>query len=274
MHTIAGTILQVRLDRLTAHRTVQRDLSKTLMHNIANTFDWDAFGVPTVVANDARPGHYGIIDGQHRVGAVKLIDAAKDDQGKFIKVAVRIVHGDADVVYAKMGGLYEGTRTRHPQNPVHLFAMHWKEHRVDHRATVDILNSHGIDVGFGKGCPRVGQTKCPHVFLLLYRELGAARYSQFVEMLVAAFSRPDQDAVEKEALRPDFIHGWVKFFQDYEDSVATVKAGMVNADLSAAEIIQRASKIAEKQGRSGYIFRKEICNQFAKLIGKHAPAST
>jgi hypothetical protein len=270
MDTLAGKIKQVRLDRLIAHPTVQRDLIKTLMHNISRTFEWDAFGIPTVVVNAEKPGWYWIVDGQHRIGGLKLTDYAKDAQGRLIEIPVRIVQGDADIIYAKMGGSYEGTRTCHPQNPVHLFEMHWKEHRPDHRATVDILNSFGIDVGFGKGRSRVGQTKCPHVFLMLYREIGATRYSEFVEMLVTAFSRPDKDAVEKAALQPDFIHGWIRFFKDYADTMKTVKSGMVNANLSAAEIVRRASKIAEKQGRSGYVYRNEICNQFAKLINKHA----
>ena len=270
LNTPAGVIKLASLDRLTPHKTVQRRKNKSLINNISTTFSWNAFGVPTAFADETKVGHYWIIDGQNRIDGLKKTEFAKDENGKSVKIPILIVEGEADIVYGKIGGLFEGTVTRKNQNARTMFVPHWKEKRPDYVATVDILNEYGISVGFDQGKARVGQTKCPHVFLVLYRLLGKDRYAKFAKMLVAAFSRPDQDAVEEAALRPDFIHGWIEFFSDYADTMNVVQSGMVNANLSSAEIVRRAAKIAEKQGRSGWIYRREICNQFVKLIGKYA----
>lgn len=67
-----ATIRQVPIGlmRTPAENIVQRHFYKAQAERYAADFDFDKFGYPIV---NFRDGHYWIVDGQHRIGALKLV---------------------------------------------------------------------------------------------------------------------------------------------------------------------------------------------------------
>jgi hypothetical protein len=67
-HHRAYRIQEVPIGKMTTSRRVQRDLKQHRVDYLLANFDLDDFGQPVV---SWRDGHYYIIDGQHRVEALK-----------------------------------------------------------------------------------------------------------------------------------------------------------------------------------------------------------
>lgn len=68
-HHRAYRIQEVPVGKMTTSRRVQRDLKMHRVDYLVANFDLDDFGQPVV---SWRDGHYYIIDGQHRIEALKL----------------------------------------------------------------------------------------------------------------------------------------------------------------------------------------------------------
>ena len=63
-----GTIGDVPLSKMTVSGRIQRDLKPSRVAHLVSVFDLDDFGLPVV---NLREGKYYIIDGQHRIEALK-----------------------------------------------------------------------------------------------------------------------------------------------------------------------------------------------------------
>lgn len=269
MKCLQGELREVSIDTLEAHPIAQRRLKKRHYKNMIAHFLWAAFGIPVVIRHALSPKFWWVIDGWHRINALKESEYAKDENGDPVKIAVLIIDADADIVFAILNGIYEGIKTRMAVTAKEIFYSHFQAERPDQRFIVATLNSYGIDVGFDGGRARVGQTKNPHVFLDLYRKLGKKRFQEFVNMLVEAFSRPDQEAVEEVALSSDWISGWTMYLQNHGNTFTTITSAMLAANLSAAEIKQRAKTAAEAKGSSRWVFIAELANQFDAIVNKY-----
>lgn len=265
-----GEFREVSIDTLEPHPIAQRRLRKGHVENILSCFIWAAFGVPIVIRNALSPKFWWVIDGFHRTEALRKSKHGKDANGDPIKIGVLVVDADADIVFGILNGIYNGIKTRLAVTAKEIFHSHFRAGRPDQRFVVTTLNNFGIDVSFDIGRARVGQTKHPHVFLELYHHLGKKRFQEFVNMLVEAFSRPDQEAVEEMALRPDWLKGWLLYLRDHGETFTTITSAMLAANLSAAEIVQRAATAAEEKSRSRWIFIAEIANQFEKIVSDYS----
>lgn len=66
-----GVIRMIRANALNVDHSYQRPLSDRLVSQIAGDFDPDLFGIVTVARRD--DGTYWVLDGQHRVAAIRLM---------------------------------------------------------------------------------------------------------------------------------------------------------------------------------------------------------
>ena len=68
-------LLYIPADKLVIDHGYQRDLNASKVNKIARTFEWDSFGILLVAerATSAQDGTYVVMDGQHRVAAVRAL---------------------------------------------------------------------------------------------------------------------------------------------------------------------------------------------------------
>jgi hypothetical protein len=129
----------VSASQLIVDPDVQRALDMRRVNDIAENLNFDALG--TVTVSHRQNGSYHIIDGQHRVQAVRLVGG--DDE----KLLCRVFSGLTLAEEAEMFRLLNNTAK--PQ-AADLFRVRVVEGDPDAVAIVQIIKRHGWSVGFGR----------------------------------------------------------------------------------------------------------------------------
>jgi len=83
VHNNGSDVLELTADRLIVDRSYQRWTSATRIKNIARSFQWNAFGIPTVAPR--KDGTYALLDGQNRFLAIIMhFGGLLDEKGNMI----------------------------------------------------------------------------------------------------------------------------------------------------------------------------------------------
>lgn len=113
---------------------VQRRYSRSQAEEYAANFDENKIGVPAV---NLRGGIYWVVDGQHRVEAIKLFFAPKDAGS--IECSVY-----ADLTDAEMAELFLGLNTRRTVNRFDMFRVACSADRPREAEILRVVESNGL----------------------------------------------------------------------------------------------------------------------------------
>jgi hypothetical protein len=256
-------VLLVRADQLIVDKAYQRWTTKGRIDRIARTFDWKAFGIPTVAPR--KDGNYALLDGQNRFLAMLQRfggTTRRDGSPRVIRVEARLCKTIADEarIFA-MINLNNKSLTK----PDFFHAGACSGDPAV-RAIIKKLADYGFRVAYGPGQTQPNETRCAGVFMDAYTRLGPRKFGLMIRVLARCYQRDDGSGyVEREALTAAFLHGLVHYLDETTGSFASIERKLQRAQ-SAADVLSAA-----KQDRDSLIFtgwrRQEIV---AKHIGEKA----
>lgn len=234
--TPQGDVTCIRLDRLVINHDYQRELSKSQVKAIIKEFGWHYVGILVVV--HVGNGIYEVCEGQHRLDALKqLFPEGVDEEGNVVAPGCIIIPTEAHKAFVK----FNQSGSRRAPSPNEVFKANLCQPGSVECKIRDILNAWGININFNRGRAPIGFTNSPDAFKELFLACSSkSKFEQVIELLFNCFSRPDGDYVEEKALSANFIRALAKLVQTSGYSIPTIYNALWMADLSAAEITQRA----------------------------------
>lgn len=217
----SSSVQWVRVGDISVSPLAQRELRIHMVERIARDLDPDKLGIPVV---NRRAGRVWVIDGQHRIEALKMI--GWEDQ----KIECQVYEGldeqtEAERFLGLNNRLSVGALDRFL---VSLTAQSQRELRIAHA-----VESQGLTIGSGKG--RIGAVGA---LGKVYDTAGEATLAEALRMILAAYG--------ESGMRAEVIEGMGLVAHRYngeltEKSVERLAAarGGVSGLISRAEIIRR-----------------------------------
>jgi uncharacterized protein YjhX (UPF0386 family) len=182
---------RITVNLLNVDITVQREVDPVRVNGIIADFNMDAIGVPVV--NHRKNGSYHVIDGGHRVAALKQMDMGTEE------IECLVYDGLTLAEEAKMFRQLNNTRTVHP---IVRFRVRVVEGDPVAVALSEILSSYGWHVTNGS---RVGGFSAVSAIERIYRgpkgnEQNAALVRTTLDIIGKSWGS-DQAGVKAEILR-------------------------------------------------------------------------
>lgn len=202
--TVQHEIRWVTLGELEViYREAQRDVNQRMVRKIVENFDPDAFGLPFVAQVNGR-GRYHIIDGQHRITALKHMGWG---DGTEIQVEVKQIKNKADVEAAR---LFISRNTSQAPSAVDRFIANVTAGSLDHVAANAIVHEAGFWVG---PSPSVNVISAANALLKSYRQYGDDALLSALTAISATWR------ADGERTRGEIIEAWSWLFGDHREVV-------------------------------------------------------
>jgi hypothetical protein len=202
----------------------QRDLSQARVDRLAACFDLEQLGTPVV---SHRDGYFFVIDGQHRIEALKLIGYGGQ------QVQCWTYHGLAEADEAAMFLKLNDTLTvgAYPKFKVAVQAGHPEESDIDR-----IVRAQGLRISLERSG---GAVAAVHTLRRVYRRGGPACLARTLRIIRDACGDPGLDAVVIDGISL-LCHRYDGQLDDGQVTAALAHAaGGVNGLLGKAESMRR-----------------------------------
>jgi hypothetical protein len=237
------------LKKLRINPKCQRRLNKPRMKRIAANFSWQAFGTIRVYW---YKGEYWVCDGQHRVEAARFLFPDCVENGKPIYVHCMVVKGKPGEVFLECNSNVQAVTANDK------FWVRWNERNQPEVGIVNTCRRYGIRMDW-EGRKILGGVEATAALLGLWGACGNSRkkFNDALGILVDCYSRPDGRHVEAAALSARFIRGFTLFIGGTTYSVSTIKTGLRNTGVEAAEVLRRAARKCKDSG-----FKRAPCCAF------------
>ena len=219
----------VEIDRMRVNPDAQREINNEWVNRLVRDFDPDAFG--TITVNLREDGFYYIVDGQHRIEAMRLMGWT--DQ----KVMCVVYHG---LTEAQEAQLFLELNRRLAVGAMSKFKVSVSAGRPENVAINRILEALNLKVGqhkTGGGITAVGTLE------RTYTRMGPDVLSRSLALIVAGFG--------DEGLSAAVIDGMAMFVARYgeqlDDNATAEKLRRVNA--GAKGLLGRAETLRSIHGQ-------------------------
>lgn len=218
----ASSVQWVRVSDIHVSSHAQRDLRPHMAEKIAVEFDPDKLGVPVV---NKRDGRYWVIDGQHRVEALKLIGYG--DQ----LIECQVYDGLDEKAEAEM---FLGLNTKLSMSALDKFLVALTAQRKRELNIARAVESQGLSVG-----PGAGHIGAVGALGKVYDIAGGERLSAALRLL--------RDSYGTSGMRAELIEGMGLVTHRYNgqldeekavDKLSSIRGGMSGL-LTRAELIRR-----------------------------------
>lgn len=263
VHNNGSDVLELPADKLVVDRAYQRWTSDGRVKRIADAFDWEAFGIPTVAPR--KDGTFALLDGQNRFLAVlKKFGGTTDKKGNPIVLRVEARRCKSIAEEARIfATINMNNKSLTKPDFFHAGACSGDP---TVRAIMKVLADNGLRIAYGSGQTQPNETRCAGVFMDAYNQLGPRKFGLMIRVLVRCYRRDDGSGyVEREALTAAFLHGLTHYLDEDSASFANIERKLRQSQ-SAADVLAAA-----RQDRESLVFtgwrRQEIV---AKHIGKSA----
>lgn len=218
----ASSVQWVRVSEIHVSPHAQRDLRPHMAEKIASDFDPDKLGVPVV---NKRDGRYWVIDGQHRIEALKII--GYDDQ----MIECQVYEGLDEKAEAEM---FLGLNTKLSMSALDKFMVALTAQRRRELSIARSVEREGMTVGYGKN-----NISAVGALGKVYDMAGADRLSAALRLL--------RDSYGDAAMRAELIEGMGLVTHRYngqlteETAVQKLSAmhGGMSGLLTKAEVVRR-----------------------------------
>lgn len=227
----ASRLVWVRIGDMTVSPKAQRNYQASKASNLAAKFDLEAIGFPVV---NKRDGRYWIVDGQHRIGALKLVGFSDDDQ-----IQVECYEGLSEAEEAEQF-LTRDDRTK--ISTFDRFRISVVAGRDEEKEIERIVHDGGFRIAQGKRERAIGAVES----LRFAYDLSPAVLGRTLCILGAAFDG------DPEALTSDLLKGMALVCQRYNGSLDDSKAVQKLAGLTGGPVAlkRKAEALKLRTGHS------------------------
>lgn len=164
------------------YKLAQRTLSEANMRRIADNFDPDLFGVPVVTPFNGADVGFHIIDGSHRINALKKVLGWEDDQKILCLVKPTETISDA----ARM---FEGINTAKKPTALDRFRVRVVAGLQPETHIHEILTSRGLAISES---PHDGGFSAAGAAVRVYKVYGAEVFESTIDVILNAWDK-DRD---------------------------------------------------------------------------------
>lgn len=248
-----GEYQRINTKDLEMHPIAQRDFMKYHGDALANKWDWDLYDPVSV---SYRDGKYWIIDGDHRVYAIKK-NAGGHDVTILCRVFVGMTERDEAEYFLRTGEVKKALATSDK------FAVRYKMGDADVVGMVKGAEEAGWTVPFKKG-QKVGAIISLSTLMSLYL---AVPYETYVRILKTQFYAWGN---EKMGADGRLLKGMWAFYKSYDgefdenylrEALIKVKPELIIRDAQAYR-----TSLANKANDYGAIFKPAYCAPYARAI--------
>lgn len=216
-HNNGVEVKVISADKLYIDPTYQRWTSKQRVRKIADNFDWNAVGIPTV--SKRKDGRFAVLDGQNRLKAMQQRWPNLRIKGQPISLLceVRSCRKMAD----EAQDFIARNENQRNLNANAFFHAGGPAGDETVKVVTHILNDHGIHVLYGGGRCGPNETRCAGVLKEAYETLGVRKFKQMVRLLTEVYLQDGY--VEKKALKAMFLRGLMRYLETERKSFATIR---------------------------------------------------
>lgn len=209
----------------------QRRYSRSQAEEYAANFDLNKFGIPAV---NFREAIYWLIDGQHRIAALKLWFAPNDPG----EVTCNVYEGLSD---AEMAELFDGLNTRRAVNPFTRFAVRCTAGRERETDILRTVEAQGLKIGRHQEEGAIGAVTS---LCRVYDRSGAVVLGQTLRTLKMAFLG------DPAAFDRDVIEGVSLAFNRYDGKIAEkdLAARLSKMTRGVHQLLTKAEALRERTG--------------------------
>ena len=225
----ASSVRWVRVNDIRTSSNAQRELREHMAEKIAANFDPDKLGVPVL---SHRDGRYWVVDGQHRIAALKHMDYG--DQ----LIECQVYDALDEAAEAE---LFLGLNTKLTMRPIDTFLVSLTAQRPRELRIAATVHSEGLAIGTGK--TQIGAVTA----------LGAV-YDVAGEDRLAATLRIIRDAFGSAGMRAEMIRG------------VGLVAHRYNGQLDEQRTVEKLSRA--HGGMSGLMAKSEVIR---RQVGRPKP---
>lgn len=216
------------ISELEVNLRAQREYKPAQAERYAANFDFDALGL--VIVNK-RDDHYYLVDGQHRIGALRLIGYGGDQ-----KVECQLYKDLTEGEEAEIFLLHDDRRA---VTAFDRFRIGTTAGRAVPRAITKVLDDNGLMLSTSPGGNRIA---CVAALTNAYERLGNS-FGRMIGMLNQGF--PDDEV----RFRSELVRGVTSFAQHYDselDNVTIRRLAGIRA--GASGLLRRAEALRLKTG--------------------------
>lgn len=182
-HVIPSTIEKVPLGQMTISARAQRDLRPARVAKLVAEMDLDQIGLPVV---NERDGQFYIIDGQHRVEALKeWLGSGWEKQ----RIECRVYK---NLTEQQEANIFDRVNDTLPVSAIERFKVRVTAERADEVIVNKILESVGLHVTRHKKRP--GSIHCVSTVLGIYRRSGSANLQRTLGIVLSSYGDSGLDA--------------------------------------------------------------------------------
>ncbi len=220
---------EIRVDH-----SYQRKLNDRDVKDIATNFNWDDFGV--LYVSKRSDGSYWILDGQHRLAALRMLDLLDSLVPCYIYEGMTL--GDEARRFAGLN------MDRSPVRPIYGFNALVTGEQVEANAIEKVVDRVGFEVWNGRGKAGDGEISAVVALRTVYRAGGDAELEEVLAVIKAAWG-DDHDGIQA-----DVILGVQTFLRRYKDQVSKTRLLKALADCKPGAL--------QSEGRAMY--RARFCD--------------
>ena len=218
------TYMQLNIAQLHPHPIAQREFNEKRAKDIAKNFSWDKFIAPEV---SVRNGKYWVIDGQHRIAALRM--AIGDKASIICHVHTNLTEEEEREIFINQKRIVKPLTANEILRVMYLAA----DKDVCEMVRGATLAGWVVDFKARKRDGCMSQTR---TLMMLYQELGAKAYTDMLQCMKAAWNG------NKESTVRDILMGMGKFYQVY--------AGKFDSKDLAADLKKTDPVVVRREGHA------------------------